>query len=52
MRTARTRYNVQSRGNEVGVRSRQARSIRQRYSKGYGAGFLVTDILKDETKYK
>jgi hypothetical protein len=51
-KTARTRYNVQSRGKDVGVESRQARSIRQRCSMGYLPGVVVIGTLQEKTKYR
>jgi hypothetical protein len=45
-RTARTRYNVQSRGKNVGVEKRQARSIRQRCWMEYSAGVGVIETPK------
>jgi hypothetical protein len=47
-RTARTRYNVQSRGKNVGVEKRQARSIRQRCWMEYSAGVGVIETLQEK----
>jgi len=47
-RTARTRYNLQSRGKKVGVEKRQARSIRQRCLWNILQGFVVTETLQEK----